>query len=40
MRFATIAVAFIAPFLVSAVPTKFKRASANDVTVISAYEYG
>jgi hypothetical protein len=34
MRFATIAVAFIAPFLVSAVPTKFKRASANDVTVI------
>jgi hypothetical protein len=34
MRFATFAVAFTAPFLVSAVPTKFKRASDNDVLVM------
>ena len=38
MRFATLAVAFTAPFLVSAAPTKHKRASDNDILVISAYE--
>jgi len=34
MRFATLAAAFAAPFLVSAVPTKYKRASANDKLVL------
>lgn len=34
MRFATLAVAFAAPFLVSAAPTKVKRASDGDKTVL------
>jgi len=38
MRFATFAVALVAPFLVSAVPTKFKRASDNDKLVLRAYK--
>jgi hypothetical protein len=38
MRFATLAVAFTAPFLVSAVPTKYKRASDNDVLVMKFAE--
>ena len=38
MRFSTLAVAFTAPFLVSAVPTKIKRAAANDILVLRAYE--
>jgi len=39
MRFPTLAtvVAFTAPFLVTAVPTKFKRAADADILVLSAY---
>ena len=38
MRFATVVALFTAPFLVSAVPTKVKRASPNDKLVLSAYQ--
>jgi len=38
MRFVTIVVALAAPFLVSAAPTKHKRASANDKTVLKFAE--
>ena len=37
MRFFTLAAALVAPLLVSAAPTKHKRASDVDITVLSAY---
>lgn len=39
MRFATLAAALLAPSLVSAAPTLRKRASDNDKTVLSAYQW-
>ena len=38
MRFATLAVAFTAPFLVGAMPTKVKPVGPLDVLVLRAYE--
>ena len=38
MRFTTLAVAFTAPFLVTAAPTSVKRVEAADVLVLRAYE--